>query len=125
MRPDIGEFAGSYVRAVHDFQTNHPGEVTLAKGDVFKVTEVVDNNWLHGESAAKSGNFPYDFVEKIKIPIVEEGQKVFAAIENFVAGQDGDLGFEKFFEVVGQDSCRETNGNALGAQHEQEGEFRG
>lgn len=95
MRPDRGGYVGSYVRAVHDFNTHLAGEVSLTKGDVFKVIKVIDNNWLHGSSKEKEGNFPTDFVEKINIPIIEEGQKVFAAVENFPAQQDGDLDFRK------------------------------
>ncbi|WAR03204.1 DNMBP-like protein [Mya arenaria] len=101
MRPDGAGYVGSYVRAIHDFSTNMPAEVSLTHGDVFKVTKAVDKNWLHGTSRDREGNFPSDFVEKIQLPLIEEGQKLFAAVENFPAQQDGDLEFRKGDIIVG------------------------
>lgn len=95
MRPDGQSLVGTYVKAIHDFHTDLAGEVSLTKGDVFKVTKVIDKNWLCGSSKGKEGNFPTDFVEKLHIPVTEQGQKVFAAVENFPAQQDGDLDFRK------------------------------
>jgi len=95
MRPDGKGYLGSYVKAIHDFQTDRPGEVSLSKGDVFKVTKVVDNNWLRGSNSEKEGNFPSDFVEKLNVPLLENQQKVFAATENFPSQQSWDLGLSK------------------------------
>ena len=95
MRPDAEGYVGNYVRAIHDFSTDLAGEVNLSKGDVFKVTQVIDKNWLRGINKEKEGNFPSDFVEKLNLPLAERGQKVFAATENFPAQQDGDLQFSK------------------------------
>ena len=95
MRPVAEEFVGNYVKAIHDFHSGLPGELTLSQGDIFKVTSVVDKNWLHGRNKEEEGNFPVDFVEKITLPSVDSNQKVFAAIENFAAQQDGDLEFRK------------------------------
>lgn len=95
MRPQVESYVGSYVRAIHDFYTDLAGEVSLKKGDIFKVTKVIDKNWLKGENKGKEGNFPTDFVEKLQLPLTERGQKVFAATENFPAQQDGDLAFSK------------------------------
>ena len=95
MRPVAEEFVGNYVKAIHDFHSGLPGELTLSQGDIFKVTSVVDKNWLHGRNKEEEGNFPVDFVEKITLPSVDSNQKVFAAIENFPAQQDGDLEFRK------------------------------
>ncbi|XP_045175182.2 dynamin-binding protein-like isoform X2 [Mercenaria mercenaria] len=101
MRPKVEGFVGNYVRAIHDFHTDLAGEVSLRKGDVFKVTEVVDKNWLRGINKEKEGNFPTDFVEKLCLPLTERGQKVFAATENFPAQQDGDLEFTKGDVILG------------------------
>lgn len=95
MRPEAEGYVGSYVRAIHDFYTDLAGEVSLSKGEVFKVTKVIDKNWLQGRNNQKEGNFPTDFVEKLVLPLTDNGQKVFAASENFPAQQDGDLEFRK------------------------------
>lgn len=95
MRPEAEGYLGSYVRAIHDFQTALAGEVNLTKGDVFKVTKVIDKNWLRGTNRETEGNFPADFVEKLQLPVTERGQKVFAAAQNFTAQQDGDLQLKK------------------------------
>ena len=95
MRPVAEEFVGSYVKAIHDFHSGLPGELSLVQGDIFKVTSVVDKNWLHGRNREVEGNFPLDFVEKINLPNVDSHQKLFAAIENFPAQQDGDLDVRK------------------------------
>lgn len=97
---------GSYVKAIHDFHTDLAGEISLRKGDVFKVTKVIDKNWLQGINKDREGNFPTDFVEKLNVPIIEEGQKVFAAVENFPAQQTGDLGFNKGIQKF--DNCHYT-----------------
>ncbi|KAL4224790.1 hypothetical protein ACF0H5_015486 [Mactra antiquata] len=101
MRPEAEGYVGNYVRAIHDFNTDLPGEVSLIKGEVFKVTKVIDKNWLQGKSNQKEGNFPTDFVEKLVLPLTENGQKVFAAVENFPALQDGDLEFRKGDVILG------------------------
>lgn len=95
MRPDGESYVGSYVKVIHDFHTDLHGEVSLVKGEIFKVTKVIDKNWLSGASRDKSGNFPTDFVDRIHLPSVINGQKVFAAVENFPAQQTGDLNFAK------------------------------
>ena len=95
MKPGKLDYVGHYVRAVYDFETTHPKEINLNKGDIIKVTKDVDSNWLHGINKNAEGNFPSSFVEKISLPPVSHGHKLFGAIENFPAQQDGDLEFRK------------------------------
>lgn len=95
MKPGASDYVGHYVRAVYDFQTSHPREINLKKGDIIKVNKCIDSNWLHGINRTIEGNFPSSFVEKINLPAVGHGQKVFGATENFPAQQDGDLEFRK------------------------------
>ena len=95
MRPVAEEFLGNYVKVIHDFHSGRHGELTLTQGDIFKVTKVIDKNWLRGRNREDEGNFPMDFVEKITLPSVDTNQKVFAATENFPSQQDGDLEFRK------------------------------
>ena len=87
MKPQIGH----YVRALHDFDTHEKGEITLRAGDVIKVTNVVDDNWLYGQLDCLEGNFPANFVESITLPNVQPSQKIFVAIDEFPAEQAGDL----------------------------------
>ncbi|CAC5417940.1 DNMBP [Mytilus coruscus] len=101
MKPSSSEYVGHYVRAVYDFETQHPREINLQKGDIIKVTKCIDGNWLHAMNRNVEGNFPSSFVEKITMPVVTPGQMVFGAIENFPAQQDGDLEFRKGMVIEG------------------------
>ena len=95
MKPEVKDYVNQYVRAVYDFETNHPKEISLHKGDIIKVTSAVDSNWLCGGLQGRQGNFPSSFVELLTLPAVQENQKVFGAVENFPAQQNGDLEFRK------------------------------
>ncbi|KAJ8298585.1 hypothetical protein KUTeg_022645 [Tegillarca granosa] len=114
MHPDGKEYINQYVRAVYDFDTAQTGEITLDKGDIIRVTSVIDDNWLRGKINNKEGNFPFSFVEKISIPAVPDGQKVFAATENFPAQQDGDLEFRKGEIIIG---LQEIDSNWWNGKH--------
>lgn len=91
----VENLSGQYVRAVYSFDTSHPREISLSKGDIVKVVSVIDDNWYCGEFRGRKGNFPSSYVETLSLPAVEEGQKLYGAIENFPAQQDGDLEFRK------------------------------
>ncbi|XP_061166815.1 dynamin-binding protein-like [Saccostrea echinata] len=97
----VENLSGQYVRAVYPFETNHPREISLSKGDIIRVTSVIDDNWYCGQLRGKEGNFPSSFVEVLNLPAVEEGQILFGAIENFPAQQDGDLEFRKGAIIMG------------------------
>ena len=91
----VENLSGQYVRAVYPFDTSHPREINLSKGDIIRVVNVIDDNWYCGELRGIKGNFPSSFVETLSLPAVEEGQKLYGAIENFPAQQNGDLEFRK------------------------------
>ena len=91
----VENLSSQYVRAVYPFDTSHPREINLSKGDIIRVVNVIDDNWYCGELRGQKGNFPSSFVETLSLPAVEEGQKLYGAIENFPAQQDGDLEFRK------------------------------
>lgn len=84
---------GQYVKAIYDFESSYPSELNLRKGDIVLVTTVVNENWLCGKLGNQEGNFPVSFVGKLVLPSIQKGQKVFAAIENFHAQEEGDLDF--------------------------------
>lgn len=91
----VENLSGQYVRAVYSFDTSHPREISLSKGDIVKVVSVIDDNWYCGEFRGRKGNFPSSYVETLSLPAVEDGQKLYGAIENFPAQQGGDLEFRK------------------------------
>lgn len=83
------------MRVLYDFETSKKGEITLLTGDIIQITEVVDDNWLRGRLSGTEGIFPSNFVESITLPSVQPGQKIFAGVDEFRAGQDGDLGINR------------------------------
>ncbi|XP_046555696.1 LOW QUALITY PROTEIN: dynamin-binding protein-like [Haliotis rubra] len=97
MRPSIGQ----HVRVLYDFETSKKGEITLLTGDIIQITEVVDDNWLRGRLNGAEGIFPSNFVESITLPSLQPGQKIFAGVDEFQAGQDGDLGINRGDIIVG------------------------
>ncbi|XP_041365294.1 LOW QUALITY PROTEIN: dynamin-binding protein-like [Gigantopelta aegis] len=104
MKPKIGQ----YVRALHDFDTYEKGEITLRAGDVIRITNVVDDNWLRGQLDCLEGNFPSNFVESISLPNVEPGQKIFVAIDEFPADEAGDLALNTGDIILGMKEIDEN-----------------
>lgn len=92
---------GQYVKVIYDFESSYPSELNLRKGDIVLVTTVVNENWLCGKLGNQEGNFPVSFVGKLVLPSIQKGQKVFAAIENFHAQEEGDLDFCRGDVIVG------------------------
>ncbi|OWF54976.1 dynamin-binding protein-like [Mizuhopecten yessoensis] len=101
MKPDVSDYVDQYVRAVYDFNSTQRGEINLSKGEIIRVSSVVDSNWLRGRKGDIEGSFPVSFVEKICLPAVQLGQKVFGATENFPSQEQGDLQFKKGVVVIG------------------------
>ena len=66
---------GYYARVLFDFSTSERGEISLRCGEIVFVTHQVDANWLCGQIASRIGNFPKNFVEKVHIPKIQDGQK--------------------------------------------------
>ncbi|XP_013387330.1 dynamin-binding protein [Lingula anatina] len=92
---------GSYFHVIYNFDTTERGEISLRPGDIVKVIQKVDDNWLRGEIGDRQGNFPSSFVEPVTIPQCNDGQKVFAAVENFAAETGGDLPLERGDIILG------------------------
>ena len=87
--------AKQYVRALYEFPSPEPGEIPLKLGDIVEVTGRVNPDWLIGKIGQKTGNFPAAFVSFIHLPQVDNGEKIFAATDNFTSDVDGDLSFKK------------------------------
>ncbi|GFR63562.1 dynamin-binding protein [Elysia marginata] len=104
---------GDYAQAKFDFPGESPGDLTLKVGDVVRVTDTVDKNWLVGEKVshevtAPSGSFPAAFVEQLVLPSVRTGQKIFLAVEDFMAEQTGDLELSKGDIITGIEAVDEA-----------------
>ncbi|KAJ3276340.1 Intersectin 1 (SH3 domain protein) [Terramyces sp. JEL0728] len=70
-----GEFPSNYVRmiensikvkALYDFTSTTPGELSFKVGDVLNVSQSNDVDWWDGEINGVSGAFPANYVEKIQ-----------------------------------------------------------
>ena len=90
-----GEEMSKLVRALYDFPGHEAGDLAFQQQDVIEDVTVVDDNWLQGTLRSGSGSFPKAFVEILEIPSVDVGHKLYAAIKNFNAEEQGDLGFKK------------------------------
>ncbi|PSN46718.1 hypothetical protein C0J52_00873 [Blattella germanica] len=86
---------GSVAKVLNDFLTVTDGEISLKKGDVAQVLEKVDRHWWYGCCGGKYGKFPASYLIAVDVPFLEDGQELFAAIENFPRQQDGDLSFSR------------------------------
>ncbi|CAH1786583.1 unnamed protein product, partial [Owenia fusiformis] len=89
------------VKANYDFNTNEHGELPLKAGDIVLVTQQIDASWLQGSLGNQSGIFPAGFVQRIDVPQLQFGQKMFVATETFHAQAHGDLGFQTGDIVIG------------------------
>ena len=55
--------------AVHTFDAEGPGELSIKTGDVIMLVEKVDDAWVKGRLRGREGMFPLGFVEiKIDLP---------------------------------------------------------
>ena len=51
-----------FAKVVHGMSAQLDEEIDLVEGQIVKVTEIIDKDWLRGESQGKSGIFPASFV---------------------------------------------------------------
>lgn len=53
------------VRANYDFEAENKGEMSIHKGDMIRVTKVVDEGWWIGTCNGQCGMFPSNYVTRI------------------------------------------------------------
>ena len=92
------------VRVIKDFLTTTEGELSVTKGSTLQVLSIVDRHWvkclfLEG----RVGNVPSAHVtQHINIPKqLTSDQKLFWAINDFKAEEDGDLGLKRGDLILG------------------------
>ena len=100
----MGPEVGQYVKAIYDFAAQQSGELSLQAGDIVKVTDVIDGNWLQGEAiCGATGSFPSNFVEPLILPDARMGQRVFVAVMDFPSEKSGYLELTKGQWMCGSD----------------------
>ncbi|XP_076640777.1 SH3 domain containing ring finger posh isoform X1 [Halictus rubicundus] len=53
----------AYGRAIYDYVSKVPGDLSFKKGDIVILCKKIDNNWCFGESANSRGVFPLSYVQ--------------------------------------------------------------
>ncbi|XP_017879241.1 E3 ubiquitin-protein ligase SH3RF3-like isoform X2 [Ceratina calcarata] len=53
----------TYGRAIYDYMSKVPGDLSFKKGDIVVLRKKIDNNWCFGESANSHGVFPLSYVQ--------------------------------------------------------------
>lgn len=53
------------VMALHEFNPQMVGDLSLKPGQLVKVLRKINNDWLYGESNGEMGQFPSNFVDRI------------------------------------------------------------
>ncbi|KAI9487579.1 MAG: hypothetical protein EXX96DRAFT_475111, partial [Benjaminiella poitrasii] len=56
------------VRVMEDYAMQEPGEISLPRGGIINVYEVIDDEWQRGELNGRVGRFPSKYVEDIDMP---------------------------------------------------------
>ncbi|XP_008204006.1 E3 ubiquitin-protein ligase SH3RF3 isoform X2 [Nasonia vitripennis] len=52
-----------YGRAIYDYISKVPGDLSFRKGDIIILRKKIDNNWYHGECGSNHGVFPLSYVQ--------------------------------------------------------------
>ncbi|KAG2205103.1 hypothetical protein INT47_002197 [Mucor saturninus] len=55
-------------RVMEDYAMQEPGEISLHRGGIINVYEVIDDQWSRGELNGKVGKYPSKYVEDIDMP---------------------------------------------------------
>nr|XP_033334250.1 E3 ubiquitin-protein ligase SH3RF3 isoform X3 [Megalopta genalis] len=53
----------AYGRAIYDYVSKVPGDLSFKKGDIVILCKKIDNNWCFGESVSGHGVFPLSYVQ--------------------------------------------------------------
>ncbi|XP_030592144.1 SH3 domain-containing protein 19 isoform X2 [Archocentrus centrarchus] len=61
--PASGNSYGLKVQAVHDFNPEGPGELSLRAGDIVTMVEKLDSEWYRGTCRGSTGFFPINYVK--------------------------------------------------------------
>ena len=92
--------SGFYAKAQYKFDATRRNEVSLRVNDVAFVVQTIDANWYYGIVHKLAGNFPINFVQTLQLPLIRDGEKLFAGIGNFDGQVKGDLSFTKGTRII-------------------------
>ena len=67
--------SGPRCRALHDYRSESPDDLSFVAGDIIRLKERVNAEWLRGETAGRRGMFPASFVEIIEDIVVSQQPK--------------------------------------------------
>lgn len=76
-------------RALYDYCTQEPNDLSFKKGDRIILRKRVDANWLFGESGGRMGFFPTSYVQVlVPLPVVESSTPRGRALYDFELSGD-------------------------------------
>ncbi|XP_043797592.1 E3 ubiquitin-protein ligase SH3RF3-like isoform X2 [Apis laboriosa] len=86
----------TYGRAIYDYVSKVPGDLSFKKGDIVILRKKIDNNWCFGESANSHGVFPLSYVQ-IMTPLTPDVPQCKALYDFRMTNddEDGCLTFNK------------------------------
>ncbi|XP_022646625.1 dynamin-binding protein-like isoform X3 [Varroa destructor] len=100
---------GSLVIVTQDFISELEEELSLFAGDIVQIREIIDKLWFRGECNGAKGKFPRSYVREKSLPASwglraqNQTWRLFAALADFAATEDGDLGFSKGDLLIGKE----------------------
>ncbi|XP_017756403.1 PREDICTED: SH3 domain-containing RING finger protein 3-like isoform X4 [Eufriesea mexicana] len=86
----------TYSRAIYDYISKVPGDLSFKKGDIVILRKKIDNNWYFGESANSHGVFPLSYVQ-VMAPLTPDVPQCKALYDFRMTNddEDGCLTFNK------------------------------
>ena len=57
------------MKAIYNFNGENDDELSIKKGDVIEVVEIIDDGWWIGNLKGKIGMFPANYVESMNVPV--------------------------------------------------------
>lgn len=89
------------VKADYNFTAETENELSIKKGDIIKVTKMIDEGWWVGDSKGKKGMFPSNYVTVIENNVMsecEDSSKNNAEIDQKI--ESNEIDESKFMQTV-------------------------
>jgi len=85
----------SYARVIYPYQTGVTGDLHLQVDDIIEILVDVDENWLRGRHADKTGLVPRQFIEYLPAVLLNDNQSLYIAHTDYCSSHDDDLQFSR------------------------------